>query len=77
MINDLLNFFSGIALNFIDNLPEVKTFIVPDGVYSGIDNIFSFVGWLMPYELYAPLILFILSLTAFRISYAFYLHFKK
>lgn len=65
------------ALEAIEILPTVEPFTVPDGVYNGIDTVFGFVGWLMPYSIYAPLITFILSLTAFRISYAVYLHFKK
>ena len=77
MINDILNFLSGVALNGINSLPDVDTFTVPDGVYSGIDSIFGFVGWVMPYSMYSPLITFILSLVAFRIAYAIYLHFKK
>lgn len=77
MINSIIETFSGFALQAIEALPTVEPFVVPDDVYDGIDTIFSFVGWLMPYSLYAPLITFILSLTAFRIAYAVYLHFKK
>ena len=77
MINGIIDTLSRFALEAIEVLPIVEPFIVPEGVYDGIDNIFDFVGWLMPYEIYAPLITFILSLTAFRIAYAVYLHFKK
>lgn len=77
MIDKLLDSLYNIALNAIDNLPEIEGFEVPDIVYDGIDNIFGFVGWLMPYSIYAPLIVFMLSLTAFRISYAVYLHFRN
>lgn len=77
MINYLLEQFYNISLNAIDLLPEIEGFNVPSGVYDGIGKMFHFVGWLMPYNIYAPLITFILSFTAFRISYAVYLHFKK
>ena len=77
MINNIIDFFSGVGLKAIDGLPDVDTFSVPNGVYDGIDTVFGFVGYIMPYSLYSPLITFILSLVAFRIAYAIYLHFKK
>ena len=77
MINQLIDSLCKLLLDSIDKLPTVTQFSVPDGVYEGINTMFMFLGWLMPYHLYAPLITFILALTAFRISYAFYLHFKK
>lgn len=77
MINNLLDSLYNLALNAIDGLPDIEGFNVPSEVYQGIGKIFQFVGWLMPYSIYSPLITFILSLTAFRISYAVYLHFKK
>lgn len=77
MINDWLDSLYNFALNSIENLPDIEVFNVPVEAYSGIGKIFKFVGWLMPYEIYSPLIFFILSLTSFRIVYAVYLHFKK
>lgn len=77
MLNTLLDSLSKLLLDSIDKLPDVTSFNVPDGVYDGIQSIFSMVGWIMPYYLYLPLITFILSLTAFRIVYAVYLHFKR
>lgn len=77
MINNLIDSICKLLLKAVDNLPEIEKFTIPDTIYDGIDSIFGFVGWVMPYSLYAPLILFILSLTAFRIAYAVYLHFKK
>ena len=77
MINGIIDTLSRFALEAIEALPTVEPLNVPDDVYSGIDNIFGFVGWLMPYDIYLPLITFILSLTAFRIAYAVYLHFKR
>lgn len=77
MINGIIDTLSRFALEAIEALPTVEPLIIPDDVYSGIDNIFGFVGWLMPYSIYAPLITFILTLTAFRIAYAVYLHFKR
>lgn len=77
MINNLIDSLYNLLLNAIDSLPDIDGFNVPDIVYDGIGKIFQFAGWLMPYQIYFPLITFILSLIAFRISYAVYLHFKK
>mgnify|MGYP006990119646 CR=1 FL=1 len=77
MINKLLESLYSFFFDAIDKLPDIDGFNVPEVVYDGIGKIFQFVGWLMPYRIYAPLITFILSLTAFRISYAVYLHFKR
>lgn len=77
MINNLLDSLYNLALEAIDGLPEIEGFNVPSEVYQGIGKIFQFAGWLMPYDIYAPLVTFILSLTSFRIVYAVYLHFKK
>ncbi|MCM1328091.1 MAG: hypothetical protein NC253_01495 [Ruminococcus sp.] len=77
MINNLMEKFYSLALSAIEKLPDIEGFNVPAEVNQGIGKIFQFVGWIMPYNLYAPLIIFILSLTSFRIVYAVYLHFKK
>lgn len=76
MIDKLLDDITNGLCNIIDGLPDITVFTVPSDVYSGIDSIFSFVGWLMPYDLYFPLLAFIVSLTVFRIFYAIYIHFK-
>lgn len=77
MINELFNSLCSLAIKAIDTLPNVVSFEVPQGIYNGINQMFSFVGWIMPYNLYLPLLTFILSLTAFRIAYAIYIHFFK
>lgn len=77
MIDNIIESLYNLSLNSIDNLPEIDGFNVPDVVYDGVGKIFQFVGWLMPYHIYLPLITFILSLASFRIAYAVYLHFKK
>lgn len=66
-----------LLLAVIELIPDSPKFMVPDDVYSGITSIFSFVGWLMPYDLYEPLFVFILGLTAFRIAWAFFITFRK
>ena len=76
MIDKLLDSITNGLCSMIDGLPTVTTFHVPDDVYTGINSIFSFVGWLLPYDLYFPLLAFIVSLTVFRIFYAIYIHFK-
>lgn len=77
MINNLFDSLYNLILKAIDGLPDIDGFNVPYEVYQGVGKIFQFVGWLMPYNIYSPLIIFILSLTSFRIAYAVYLHFKK
>lgn len=76
MIDKLLDSITNGLCSIIDGLPDVAAFTVPADVYWGIDSIFTFVGWLMPYSLYFPLLAFIVSLTVFRIFYAIYIHFK-
>lgn len=76
MIDNILDSITNGLLSVIDELPSVTSFHVPPSVYSGVDSIFSFVGWLMPYDIYYPLFAFIISLTVFRIFYAIYIHFK-
>lgn len=76
MIDKLFDSITNGLCSIIDSLPSVTTFHVPQEVYSGVNSIFSFVGWLMPYDLYFPLLAFIVSLTVFRIFYAIYIHFK-
>lgn len=77
MIDSLLDSITDGLCSIIDKLPDVTTFRVPQEVYSGVNSIFSFVGWLMPFDLYFPLFAFIVSLTVFRIFYAIYIHFKS
>lgn len=76
MIDKLLDSITNGLCSIIDGLPTITTFHVPEAVYSGVNSIFSFVGWLLPYDLYYPLLAFIVSLTVFRIFYAIYIHFK-
>ena len=64
-------------LSVIEKLPDVDSFSVPSEIYNGIDNITNLLGYFMPYNLYEPLLLFILSFTAFRIAYAIYMRRKK
>lgn len=67
------NWFSYI----IDMLPDLDNIYIPEGVYQGIDSMTSLLGLLMPFPLYRPLLMFILTLTAFRITYAIYLQIRK
>ena len=77
MINQLTDKFYDCLIAIIDKLPEVEAFTVPTVLESGLTKIFEFVGWLMPFSYYLPLMSFILSLTAFRISYSIFMRFKK
>lgn len=63
--------------HIIDMLPDIGNIYIPEGVYQGIDNMTSLLGLLMPFQLYKPLLTFILALTSFRITYAIYLQIRK
>lgn len=63
--------------HIIDMLPDIENIYIPEGVYQGIDNMTSLLGLLMPFQLYKPLLTFILTLTSFRITYAIYLQIRK
>lgn len=77
MIDLLTDKFYDFLLAIIDKLPEVSAFTVPEVLENGLTKIFEFVGWLMPFNYYLPLMSFILSLTSFRIVYSIFMHFKK
>lgn len=51
-------------------LPDTDNFALPDKVAEVGGQILGFVGWLMPYDLYKPLLMFIISFVGFRIVYA-------
>ena len=61
-------------LHLLHDIPDIKP---PQAFYDGLESVFGFLGWLMPYGYYAPLISFILALTAFRIVYNIILVVKK
>lgn len=61
----------------IDMLPDIGNIYIPERVYQGIDNMTSLLGLLMPFQLYKPLLTFIIALTGFRITYAVYLQIRK
>lgn len=61
-------------LHLLPDIPEIKP---PQAFFDGLESVFGFIGWLMPYDYYAPLISFILALTAFRIVYNIILVIKK
>lgn len=72
-----ITWYYDLLMSLVYYLPSVSDFNVPSGVYTGIDNIMSLVGWIMPYNLYSPLIAFILALTVFRIAWAVFITFKR
>lgn len=61
-------------LHLLPDIPDIKP---PLAFYEGLESVFGFLGWLMPYGYYSPLIGFILALTAFRIVYNIILVVKK
>ncbi len=77
MIAQLTDSFYEVIISLIDKLPDVPSLELPAETESALMMLFQFVGWLMPYAYYIPLMTFILGLTAFRIIYTIYLKFKK
>lgn len=73
----IIDMFKSAVLALLGLLPTVEPLELPSGVDDGIDTIFGFLGWLMPYTMYAPLITFVFALTAFRIAYNIFLKIKK
>lgn len=66
-----------LLLKIIDTFPEAKPLNIPDGISDGLTSMFSLFGFFFPYDLYAPLIIFILGFTAFRIVWSIFVTFKK
>lgn len=70
-------FIYELYFDIINSLPDVKPLSPPEGFTKGLSNIFKLIGFIMPYDLYKPLIDFILALTAFRIAWAVFVTFKR
>lgn len=77
IIEKILNMFKSAVIGLLHLLPDIPDIKPPQAFYDGLESVFGFLGWLMPYDYYAPLIGFILALTAFRIVYNIILVVKK
>lgn len=66
-----------LLLKLINLLPVSDPLQVPEGIEEGFETMFGLFGFFFPYSIYAPLIIFILALTLFRISWAIFVTFKK
>lgn len=64
-------------IKMIEALPDVEPLKSPDGFQQGIEDIFKLLGFVMPYNLYKPLLSFIMALTSFRILWAVFITFRK
>lgn len=77
IIEKLIDIFKSAVIGLMGLLPDIPEINPPAAFNDGLKSVFGFIGWLMPYEYYAPLIGFILALTAFRIVYNIILVVKR
>ena len=77
IVEKIVGFFFRLFLSLLQALPTLPPLNPPAEFKTGLSSVFRFLGYFMPYNLYAPLITFILGLTAFRIVYAIYLVITK
>lgn len=77
IIEKLIDMFKSAIIGLLGLLPDIPEIKPPAAFNDGLQSVFGFLGWLMPYEYYAPLIAFILALTAFRIVYNIILVVKR
>lgn len=73
----LVDMFKSAVIGLLQLLPDIPDINPPQSFNDGLESVFGFLGWFMPYEYYSPLIGFILALTAFRIVYNIILVVKK
>jgi len=66
----IICYFLDIAFYLVNLLPDTSKFIIPEDVKAGLAKLLQFVGWLMPFSYYQPLLLFIVGFTMFRITNA-------
>ncbi len=77
IVEKIVGLFFRLFLGLLQALPTLPPLKPPVEFKTGLASVFQFLGYFMPYNLYAPLITFILGLTAFRIVYAIYLVITK
>ncbi len=77
IIQSIIDMFKAVVIGLLQSLPEIPDINPPASFNSGLESVFGFIGWLMPYDYYAPLITFVLALTALRIAYNIILVIKK
>lgn len=66
-----------LLLKIINMLPQADPLKIPEGIEDGFVSMFGLFGFFFPYDLYAPLIIFILGFTLFRIAWSIFVTFKK
>lgn len=77
IIKFIIDFTLGNIQKLLDMLPDVSPISIPDSVKNALSEIVGFGSYLMPFSLYKPLFVFLLSLVAFRLVYGVILFFKK
>lgn len=64
-------------IRIIELFPDTEPLEVPEGLKGGFKTMFDLLGFFFPYELFSPLLYFIVTLTFFRISWSVFITFKK
>jgi len=64
-------------LKIIGLFPIASPLSIPAGIEDGFVSMFGLLGFFFPYHFYAPLIVFILGFTSFRIAWSVFITFKK
>lgn len=77
IIERIFDMFKSAFIGLLQLLPDIPEIKPPTAFNNGLKSVFGFLGWLMPYDYYAPLIAFILALTVFRIVYNIILVIKR
>ena len=69
--------FYEFLLKIINSIPVAEPLSIPEGIEDGFVSMFGLLGFFFPYNIYAPLIVFILGFTVFRIAWSVFITFKK
>ena len=69
--------FFEFILKIMELIPVAKPLAIPEGIEDGFVSMFGLLGFFFPYSIYAPLIIFILGFTVFRIAWSVFITFKR
>lgn len=69
--------FFEFLLKIINTIPVAEPLSIPAGIEDGFVSMFGLLGFFFPYSIYAPLIIFILGFTVFRIAWSVFITFKR
>lgn len=69
--------FFEFILKIMELIPVADPLPIPEGIEDGFVSMFGLLGFFFPYSIYAPLIIFILGFTVFRIAWSVFITFKR